>query len=263
MEQAILHTSNLVDLHKVPTVLPRREDVDRLVDDAQNLLRSAGKDISSGISHCIRTPLTTLLGIQEIVKQGMPLSEPQRESFLRIVLFESARLRRFVEMLTWYDEMEKGSFQLHPFTSDVRETVLRAIRGFDPEVLATSVRIVVEPMPVRILLAADHDRLKHVIEQLVLNGLHVSPLGGEVRISVDTDESTFSLRFTNTGPVLSDEQCSLIFKPFKRVPHTHDPGSELGLGLSVVRSIVNAHGGSIACHPVAPTGMTFSVTLPR
>ncbi len=233
-----------------------------LVDDALRLLPSGGKDVVSGVSHNIRTPLTTLLGIQDIVNGGMQLAEPDRESFLRIVLFESARLRRFAEMLTWYNDMVKGSFMIHPFTGDVRETLLRAVRTFDPEVRAKNVRIVVDLFPEKLPILGDHDRLKHAFEQLILNGIHVSPKAGEVRVGFVRNEGSVRVSFMNTGPILSPDECNFIFEPFMRVSHANDTGSELGLGLTVVRSIIHAHGGTIETAPFSPVGMSFTVDIP-
>jgi len=263
MEQGIEQAVSLRDLCKAPSVLPRLDQIEGLVYDAIGLIEAPGKDITSGVSHCIRTPLTTLLGIQDIVQRGLPLSEAQRESFLRIVLFESARLRRFVEMLMWYHETWRGTFSLSPHTADLRETVLRSVRSFDPEALTKSVRIVVEPMPSPRFVVADHSRLKHAFEQLIQNALHVSPKGGDIRISAFDTDDMVSVSVTNAGPVLSGEQCSSVFEPFKRYPHPDDTGSELGLGLTVVRSIARFHQGLASCSPADIPGMTFTIAVPR
>ncbi len=108
-------------------------------------------------------------------------------------------------------------------------------------------------------LHADRDQLVQVLINLVTNSLHAMPEGGRLRLSLDRENSHVRLGVSDTGHGIPEEMRSKIFEPFFT---TKDFGKGTGLGLTVVKGIVEEHGGTITAESVVDQGTTFWIRLP-
>jgi signal transduction histidine kinase len=109
------------------------------------------------------------------------------------------------------------------------------------------------------LVQADRDQLIQVLINLVMNSLHAMPEGGRLRLSLNRENSHVCLGVSDTGHGMPEEICSKVFEPFFT---TKDFGKGTGLGLTVVKGIIEEHGGTIAVESVVDKGTTFWIRLP-
>ena len=113
-------------------------------------------------------------------------------------------------------------------------------------------------------LLADPVRLHQILQNLVVNAIKFTPAGGLVTVSLEEDEKSFILKVNDTGEGIPIDFVPQVFDRFKQRlgKKSYQPG--LGLGLSIVRELVNAHGGEVSAHSDGPsTGSTFTVKFPK
>ena len=122
----------------------------------------------------------------------------------------------------------------------------------------------VEDIPLDIpRISADPIRLAQVIGNRASNAVKYTPVGGSVVITADADEQEIWVRFKDTGPGISFQEQDLIFEPFYRGEQGRKIKQGMGLGLSISRDILHAHGGEIELDSVPGEGSQFTIWLPR
>src|SRR5262245_45682664 len=114
------------------------------------------------------------------------------------------------------------------------------------------------PLPLR----CDPVRIGQVLNNLISNAIKYSPRGGQVRVTARRMDDRIAIDIADQGPGIPPEESQLIFEPFKRSPSAQTDIPGVGLGLSVARCIVEAHGGKIDVQSTVGRGATFSVLLP-
>jgi signal transduction histidine kinase len=211
------------------------------------------------VSHELRTPLTSIIGYLELVGSGEPLSDEDAR-FVDIVRRNAARLQRMVEELLFFSRVEAGGLELEVDDVDVVDLVRATLGSADPAAAAKRLALEYEG-PETLRTRADASRLAQVFDNLVSNAIKFTPERGRVRVSVGNDEGTMIVKVSDTGCGVPVSEQSRLFERFFRSSATRDvPGT--GLGLTIVRAIVESHGGSIMCKSTLGEGTTFTVMLP-
>jgi signal transduction histidine kinase len=214
------------------------------------------------VSHELRTPLTSIIGYLELVsEEGSRLSEDGR-SFLEIIERNANRLERLVGDLLLVAQVEAGTFALA--LADVRLDALAtdAVAAARPRARREGVELALEAesMP---SCAGDPQRLAQVFDNLISNAIKFTPAGGRVtvRVGVRGSEATVEVEDTGVG-IPSDEQANLFDRFYRTARAERHQVQGVGLGLSIVKAIVESHGGAIRVSSEEGSGTTFSVTLP-
>ncbi len=212
------------------------------------------------VSHELRTPLTSIVGYLELLGTGETPLGAEDERFVEIVRRNAARLQRMVEELLFLSRVDAGGLELEHEDVDVIEIARAALGSADPA--AAVKRITLEfDGPEALKMSADGNRLGQVFDNLISNAIKFTPERGRVQLSIGSDEGTFIASVADTGAGIPKEEQSRLFERFFRSSATRDvPGT--GLGLTIVRAIVEAHGGSILCRSKPGEGTTFTFTLP-
>ena len=212
------------------------------------------------VSHELRTPLTSIVGYLELLGADQPLSAEDAR-FVEIVRRNAARLQRMVEELLFLSRVEAGGLELDLDDVDVVELARAALGSADPA--AAAKRIVLEfDGPAALRARADGNRLGQVFDNLISNAIKFTPERGTVKVSIVGDGETIVASVSDTGCGIPQAEQSRLFERFFRSTATRDlPGT--GLGLTIVRAIVEGHGGSIACRSDSGKGTTFTFTIPQ
>jgi signal transduction histidine kinase len=226
------------------------------VTDLVNALAAKDEFVSS-VSHEFRTPLTSILGYVEILLEDEP-REDQLEP-LTIIRRNSERLLTLVsDLLATRD----GQLIVTPHAVDVAELVRASVAAAMPK--ADAARVVLKAdAPARLDAHVDGPRISQVLDNLVSNAIKYSPDGGNVVVSLTQDGEQVVCRVSDTGMGMSSEDQAEVFSKFFRtssVRRTAIPG--VGLGLSISKTIAEAHGGSIQVESKLGEGTTFIVRLP-
>ncbi len=208
-------------------------------------------------SHELRTPLTSIRGYTELLRKGAFSDEASRERALQRVEREAARMGMLVSDLLLLARLDQGR-PLESVPVDLARVAADAVsdaHAVDPGrriVLATEGPVVV---------VGDRDRLNQVAHNLVRNALEHTPPGTPVTVSADSDGERGILRVADEGPGLSSEAAAKAFDRFWR-DHPARTGGGSGLGLSIVRAIAEALGGTATMRPTPGQGATFEVAIP-
>jgi two-component system phosphate regulon sensor histidine kinase PhoR len=228
------------------------------VTDLVNAL-AAKDDFVANVSHEFRTPLTSILGYVELLlDDGDELQDSHREP-LNIIRRNSERLLGLVSDLL---ASRNGQLIVSPQAVNVAELVRTSVSAALPRAAAARVQLRAD-VPDRLEAHVDSARMSQVLDNLVSNAIKYSPNGGEVVVSLQSEGSELVCHVSDTGMGMSEKDQAEVFKKFFRtgnVRNTAIPG--VGLGLSISKAIVEAHGGSIHLRSALGEGTTFTVKMP-
>jgi two-component system, OmpR family, sensor histidine kinase MtrB len=211
----------------------------------------------AGVAHDLRSPLSALkIGLQAIAQEQ---SEARRNRSHAMLDRQVDRLARMVDDLLDATRIEAGRLEIQPEEFDLRDVVEDMIRLYAPTSPDHQIRAEMPTEP--LVVFGDPLRVEQVVSNLLSNAIKFSPRGGPIGILLDCADEAVTLAVRDKGIGIRPEELKDIFLPFRRRKADIAPGA--GLGLSVVRRIVEAHGGRIDVESQPDQGTVFRVTLPR
>lgn len=234
----------------------------RDVTSEQRLAR-ARRELVANVSHELKTPVTGIRGLQELIAQGDHAPDEQAE-LIALIGIEVARLERLVEEQLQLTRLDAGEMRLELAPTDLAAVAGRAIGPRRPLAQEDGIELLaVPPAPgVDPLALADAVRVEQVVLILVDNALAHTPRGGRIEVTVNGDAQWARLTVRDTGEGIPAAEQAVIFDRFYRRDDSRSrPGT--GLGLAIARGIVRAHGGGIEVQSAPGTGSAFTITLPR
>jgi PAS domain S-box-containing protein len=258
-ERQLLTNSEVITYEGEPAVLSVSVDItERKQLEAQ---REARRDeFLASLSHELRNPLgaiTNALGVMDRLVTSNDLRK-----VVGIVGRQTARLTRLVDDLLDVARVTSGQVALQLEPVDLRELAERCVRGILAAGRARDHRLVVEGESIRV--GGDLVRLEQVIGNLLDNALKYTASGGEIRVMTEGVGGDAVLRVRDTGEGIRTEMGLRVFDPFVQEPQALDRSrGGLGLGLALVRQLVELHGGSVSFASRGPGyGSEFTVRLP-
>ncbi len=217
------------------------------------------------LAHELRNPLAPMMNALYLLDRKPPGSESAARS--RAVLDRQVHhLARLVDDLLDVTRIARGKIQLHPEPLDLREIVRATVEDFRDAVEKAGLVLELEEGPEPVPVQGDRTRLAQLLGNLIGNAQKFTPAGGRVTVSVALDaarnEAVLTVRDTGAG--ISAPMLSRLFEPFSQADDTLERSrGGLGLGLSLVKSIAELHGGTAAARSDGPTlGAELTVRLP-
>jgi len=207
------------------------------------------------IAHELRTPLTVIQGTVEAMVDGV---YPADERHLAAVLDETRLLTRLVEDLRTLSLAGAGVLQLHPEPLNAAALVRSVVESFAARATAQGVALLAESGE-EATWTADPARLRQVLENLTENALRHTPPGGSVTLTVVPSGEGLAFRITDTGSGIAPGELPHVFDRYR----TSGVGGGSGLGLTIARQLVEAHGGSIRAESEPGHGTRIVFVLPR
>jgi len=220
---------------------------------AQDLQR---QHLMADIAHELRTPLTVMQGQLEGLLDGV---YPRDDARLNEVLDHTRLLARLVEDLRTLAHAESGTLGLRKEPTDLGVLVHDAVAALASEAAARNLVIRVEDRDELPLVDVDPVRIREVLMNLLSNALRHSGSGGSVAITTEARREAIVVSVADTGAGITPEMLPRIFDRFYKGPASH--GS--GLGLTIARNLVVAHGGEISAESRVGEGTTVTFTVPR
>ncbi len=222
-------------------------------------------DFISMLSHDIRTPLTSIRESVNLIEEEVTGSVNERQRrLLRIAKEEIERLTELLNHLMQVSRMEAGVVQMDARPTDTSAWIHDCVERVTPLAEVKGIRIRTQ-VPSRIpRISGDRAQLQQVLLNLLGNAIKFAPVGGEVvvRARSDGDSAWVKLSVADNGPGISEQEQPMVFNKYYRVAMERDPVEGMGLGLSISKHIVEAHGGSIWLESRLGEGSTFHFTLP-
>jgi signal transduction histidine kinase len=221
----------------------------------------ARRQLLADVSHELMTPLTAMRGyIETLGMSEVKLDPPTRERYLQIVTEETHRLENIIGDLLDLARLEGGGTSMRRERVDVKAIFGRVAARHERELQERGVRLVQRIEPGAEVVVGDSDRLEQALQNLAANALRHTPEGGEIVLSSSAvpDGSMLSVRDTGVG--IPEEHLPLIFERFYKVDAARKAAGGSGLGLSIVKAIVERHGGRISARN--DNGAVFEIVLP-
>jgi PAS domain S-box-containing protein len=236
-----------------------RERLARAEAEKANRLKD---EFLATLSHELRTPLNAVIGWARILKSGRLDNESSIHA-IEVIERNAWAQKQIIEDILDVSRVITGKLQLHLGPVDLVSVVNAALDAVRPALEAKEIKIETRfPEGLRII-GGDGDRLQQVVWNLLSNASKFTPAGGVVEIRVTQDESYAEIEIRDTGPGIAAEFLPHVFERFRQADgSTTRTHGGLGLGLAIVRHLVELHGGLIAAENVAPgSGAVFTVRL--
>ena len=210
-------------------------------------------------SHELRTPLTSIRGYAELFDLGIRDRPEELARSIRHIKDEASRMSTLVDDLFLLAQLDRER-PLRIESVDLAELVRRSVASVE---VSEPQRPVVVDAPGPMVVDADGQRMRQVVDNLLVNALIHTPVGTAVRISVSGGGRWAVLTVQDEGPGIDPALASRIFEPFFRTdPSRSRASGDAGLGLAIVAAIVEAHGGTVRVESAPGRGATFEVRIP-
>ncbi|WP_262060675.1 sensor histidine kinase [Streptomyces sp. STR69] len=225
--------------------------------DRERALESSRRELVAWISHDLRTPLAGLRAMSEALEDGVA-ADPDR--YLRQIRTEVERLNDMVGDLFELSRIHAGTLTLSPSRMSLYDLIGDALAGADPLAREHGVRLVGDRI-VAVPVEVDGREMSRVLGNLLVNAIRRTPADGTVAVAAERSAEGVVLSVTDGCGGIPEEDLPRVFDTGWRGTHARTPPAGAGLGLAIVRGIVEAHQGRAAVRNVSG-GCRFEVTLP-
>jgi signal transduction histidine kinase/CheY-like chemotaxis protein len=222
-------------------------------------------EVLGTVAHDLKNPLGVILGraemLSEMVGDGAAPVENIRAQIAHIRT-AAHRVREFIESLIADAMTDALDITIRPELVDLAALV-RDLVDFNQPLAARKSQTITFTAPDAIEWLCDSDRIREAIDNILSNAIKYSPIGGRIDVAAERGDQAAIIRIKDQGPGLSAEDITRLFGRFQRLSAKPTAGeSSTGLGLSIVKRIVDLHGGTVVAETTGPSGTTFKIAIP-
>lgn len=233
-------------------------------NDKLNELNSQKDKFISIISHDLRSPFTTLLGFSEIMLNEPDISEDERNEYLRYIHDASKNELNLINCLLDWSRLQTGRIKVEPVRLNVKQAISTAITPLTGDAVRKNIDVKID-IPPELAVNADERLFGQAIVHLVSNAIKFTPEGKDVHISANRfKEGLIEIVVRDEGMGISEENQSKLFRidqKFSLQGTNGEKGS--GFGLTLVKEIIDKHGGQVWFYSNIGEGSEFHITLPE
>ncbi len=231
--------------------------------EALDKLEGSRRSFVANVSHELKTPMTSIAGFIDGILDGT-IPKEKHEYYLKIVSDEIRRLSRLVVAMLNMSKMESGDFEMKPKNYNITDQIIHILLTFEQKIDKKNIEIRgldnIEPMFVR----ADTDMVYQVIYNLFDNAVKFTEENGYINIGIRDTGDMLEVSIKNSGTGIDKTELSRIFERFYKVDKSRSLDAKgTGLGLYIVKMIVEMHGGRIFARSEKPDEAEFVFTLPK
>ncbi len=217
----------------------------------------------SDVSHELRTPMTTITGFVDGILDGT-VPEGKEKEYLQIVHDECRRLTKLVNSFLETTRNLNQRIELDITNFDINRLITQTVVGFESRVDEKNIKVNIELCDDICVVCADKDAIKRVATNLMDNAVKFTPENGEITISLTEKQQDIDISFKNTGKGIPKEEQNLIFERFYKEDKSRSENkSGTGIGLYIVKSLINRHGKSITVESVPDKYTVFRFSLAK
>ncbi|MGI6604997.1 MAG: ATP-binding protein [bacterium] len=227
-------------------------------------LEEMRREFVANVSHELRTPLTYLQGYTEAILDGLAADPAEEKKYLKIILDETLRLRRLVSDLLDLSRIEAGQVDLPLEEVRLVELVDQVLPKLVPMTADKNLELVTQIGPELPPVWGNPDRLQQVLINLLDNALRHTPDGGRVTVTArEIEGNMVAVSVSDTGSGVPPEDLPYLFERFYKVEKARTRTTAgTGIGLAIVRSVVEAQGGQVWAESSPGAGTTITFTIP-
>ncbi len=227
-------------------------------------LEDTRRSFVANVSHELRSPLTSMNGFLEAMQDGT-IPEEDHAQYIGIVLSETKRMNAMVNDLLDLARIESGIIVLHREVFDINELIRRVIITFEARISEKDLSLDIRFAQEQCFVDADVNQISQVLRNLIDNAIKYSPAGSKVGVSTYAIRKDVFVNIRDTGMGIPQEDVPHVFDRFYKVEKAHTPSPQVGsgLGLSIVKRIIEQHGQSITVRSARGKGTQFTFTLAR
>ena len=217
------------------------------------------RTLVADVAHELRTPLSNIRGYLEAMRDGMLSAD---KATLGSMHEEVLLLTRLIEDLQQLALAESGQLRLDIKPCDLSQLVMSAVAGLQPQIEPKGINITTD-VGGGTMVQADPERIGQVLRNLLANAANYTSSGGNIRISVLQSSDEIRVEVQDTGTGIPEEELPFVFERFYRVDKSRSRATGgVGLGLTIAKRLVEAHGGKINVESREGLGSTFTFVIP-
>ena len=219
-------------------------------------------DLITNIAHDLRTPLTSILGYLDLLRNNQMVPEEMKKHYIEIVYNKALRLQKLIEELFGFTKLSYGKLNMNISTLDLVQLLSQLVEESYPNFEKNNLSYDFSANVKSLLIEGDGDLLARLFDNLISNAIKYGAEGKRVLIRLRKEKEAVSVQVLNFGYVIPEKELPLLFDKFYRVEYSRSLSTGgTGLGLAIVKNIVDMHHGNITVQSDMG-GTRFTVTLP-
>ena len=220
------------------------------------------KDFIANVSHELKTPIALIQGYAEGLNEGLCEDEESRKYYTEVILDESEKMNKMVKQLLTLSSLESGNSILHKENFNLTSLIESVLGSISILIGEKNVNIEFDSDK-EIFLNADEFKIEEVVTNYISNSIHHVRDSGEIKINVSDDGENITFSVYNTGNPIPEKDLNNIWEKFFKVDKAHSRAyGGSGIGLSIVKAIVEAHNGTVAVRNILD-GVEFSFKIQK
>jgi PAS domain S-box-containing protein len=263
---AELNAALLRDSEGIPTTfigITRDISERKKAMEAEKRLLQLKEEFIASVSHDLRTPLFSLSGYLDLLRNGKVHDLDLQNEFLTRAANDVDRLMDMVNELLDVSRLENNHLTLNLEQVDLTKIISETLESFKERASGRRISMKLSPMDSALLAEVDPSRIRRVLANLVENAIKFSKEGGEITVTGGFGNETIFIQVIDKGCGISQEDCLKVFDKYYQVSHIPESNrSGTGLGLYIAKQIIEAHKGSITVSSQIGVGSTFTITIP-
>ncbi|WP_138754461.1 sensor histidine kinase [Paenibacillus sinopodophylli] len=225
-------------------------------------LENNRKLLLSNLSHDLRTPLTMMLGYAEIIRTGQYKDEKELQTSAKIIHQRSRYMDKLLDQILDISRQDADTLEIHVFSHNLSELIRKIASDYFLVIDEQELLLEVELPENEVYAVIDASLIERMIRNLLDNALRYGKNGEYLQIGLFEKEKTVCLTVKDRGPGIAAEEQERIFERFYRIDRGRK-GEGLGIGLSIVKDIVEAHHGSIQLTSIPNVETVFLIKIPK
>ena len=247
--------------HIAESIRLMEEELSALIEKERENEQSK-TDLITNIAHDLRTPLTSILGYLDLLRNNQMVPEEMKKHYIEIVYNKALRLQKLIEELFGFTKLSYGKLNMNLSTLDLVQLLSQLVEESYPNFEKNNLSYDFSANVKSLLIEGDGDLLARLFDNLISNAIKYGAEGKRVLIRLRKEKEAVSVQVLNFGYVIPEKELPLIFDKFYRVEHSRSLSTGgTGLGLAIVKNIVDMHHGNISVQSDMG-GTRFTVTLP-
>ncbi|AWK52891.1 hypothetical protein DIC82_18645 [Clostridium beijerinckii] len=225
-------------------------------------LEKLQRQFVANASHELRTPLTSVRGYVEAILDGVVKNKEEERKYLRIILKETLRMHRLVNSLLDLSRIESGQIKINRKDLNISEVINRTVMKLKPIIEDQELQLILDIPEKLPMVWGDEDLIEQVIINYITNAVRFTSAGGSITVKAEQNVDDVYVHIIDTGIGISSVNCTKVWGRFYKIDETRQLSKEgAGLGLSLVKEIIELLGGKAWVESELEKGSIFSFSL--